>query len=171
MSELISKLWRLLSLLILVGASPQLLSQTAVFQDGVLTVPQGAAMVDGEILHYSNIRLAADSDGRFTLLDARSSSLVYVDTVAIEIAESLPVQVRLIVTGSKSVPCVELMEPAVIFNEATFKVALGETSMGPAETCIAMLDPFEVQIPLDVTGLGAGSYAVSVNGVEGGFSL
>lgn len=49
-------------------------------------------------------------------------------------------------------------------------MALAETKMDPAENCIAVLDPFEMQIPLDITGLDSGTYFVNVNGVKSSFS-
>lgn len=160
----------LLLLSLLLVSSPAL-SQPAIFENKVFTIPQGAALVEGELLYYNAIELAADSDGRFSLLDAQLSAMVSVDSVTVDIAESLPVQVTLTVKGNKSVPCVELQTPAVIVSGTSFLVALAETRLGPAETCIAVLEPFEIRIPLDITGLGSGSYSVSVNGVESGFSL
>ena len=89
----------------------------------------------------------------------------------VNIAESLPVQVSLFVTGNKSVPCVNLQTPAIFRDGSSFTIALAETSLGPAESCIAVLDPFETTIPLDITGLNSGTYTVNVNGVESSFSL
>lgn len=105
------------------------------------------------------------------MIAAQKSNLVHVETVVANVAESLPVQVTLTVSGNKSVPCVALQSPAIFREESSFTVVLAETSLGPAETCIAVLDPFETSIPLDVSGLTAGSYTVTVNGVETSFQL
>lgn len=146
-------------------------AQPAIFENSILNIPQGAAIVNGEPAYYNDIQLLSDSEGNFTLLAAQQSNLVSVDSVVVDIAESFPVQVSLTVTGNKSIPCVDLQTPAIFRNESTFTIALAETALGPAETCIAVLDPFETHIALDVAGLDSGIYTVSVNGVEVSFSL
>ncbi len=148
-----------------------LVAQPAIFNNSILSIPQGAAIVNGEPSYYNNIQLISDIEGNFTLLAAQQSNLVSVDTVVVTVLQSFPVQVSVIVAGNKSVPCVQLQTPAVVRNGSVFTVILAETTLGPAESCIAVLDPFETSIPLDVAGLAAGSYKVSVNGVEAEFSL
>ena len=165
------KLSPYLSIFSLVISSQLVVAQPATFDNGVLIIPQGAAIINGEPAYYNDIQLISDVAGNFTLLAAQQSNLVAVDTVVVNIAESFPVQVFLAVTGNKSVPCVELQAPATFRNESLFTVALAETTLGPAESCIAVLEPFETSIPLDVTDLYSGPYTVSVNGVEASFSL
>lgn len=138
--------------------------QPATFENGIFNIPQGAAIVDGEPAYFNDIQLLADIEGNFTLLAAQQSNLVGVDSVVVEIAEPFPVQVGLIVTGNKSLSCVGLQAPAIFRDEFTFTAVL-------AETCIAMLGPFDSYIALDVTSLDSGTYTVSVNGVEASFSL
>jgi len=151
--------------------SQLVIAQPAIFENSILKIPKGAAIVDGEPTYYNDIQLASDIEGNFTLLAAQQSNLVSVVSVVVNILESFPVQVVLTVTGNKSNPCVELQTPAIFRDESTFTVALAETTLGPAETCIAVLDPFETNIVLDVRGLDSGSYAASVNGIEASFSL
>ena len=159
-------------LILCLGIHNQLAAaQPATFKDGILNIPQGAAIVNGEPSYYNDIQLVSDTEGNFTLLAAQQSNLVSIDSVLVNILESFPVQVSVTVTGNKSIPCVELQTPAIFLDESTFTVALAETRLGPAETCIAVLDPFETNIALDVTGLGPGSYTVSINGVAASFSL
>jgi hypothetical protein len=146
-------------------------TQPAIFENNVLNIPQGAAIVNGEALYFNDIQLLSDIEGNFTLLAAQQSNLVSVESVVVNIAESLPVQVSVTVTGNKSIPCVELQTPAIFRNGTTFTVALAETTLGPAESCIAMIDPFETSIPLDIFDLDAGTYSVVVNGIEAEFSL
>lgn len=146
-------------------------AQVATFDNGIFNIPQVAAMVNGEPTYFNEVQLASDVEGKFTLLEATPSNLVSVDSVEVSVAESLPVQVSLTVTGNKSVPCVQLQTPAIFLQEATFTIVLAETTLGPAETCIAVLEPFETNIPLDVSDLDSGNYAVSVNGLETSFSL
>lgn len=156
----------------ILGIVSQLVNaQPATFENSVLNIPQGAALVNGELAYYNDIQLISDIEGNFTLLAAQQSNLVSVNSVAVNSSESFPVQVSLTVTGNKSIPCVRLQTPAIFRDKSTFKVALAETTLGPAESCIAVLDPFETNIALDVTGLDSGAYTVSVNGIETSFSL
>ena len=85
--------------------------------------------------------------------------------------ESFPLQVSLSVSGFLSVPCVELLGPAVSYTEGLFQVVLAESTMGPAETCIAVIEPFETRVPLEVAGLPAGTYTVDVNGQQAEFTF
>ncbi|PCI75340.1 MAG: hypothetical protein COB20_13120 [SAR86 cluster bacterium] len=153
-------------------ASQNLLAQPAIFQDGVLSIPQGAALISGEPAYYNDIQLQSDIEGNFTLLAAQQANLVVVNTVQIIVAESFPVQVSVTVSGNLSVPCVELQTPATIRTGTLFSVVLAETSLGPAESCIAIVQPFfDQNIKLDVDGLPTGTYTVSVNGIEAEFTL
>lgn len=160
-------------IILILGLVGQLVAaQPATFENGVLTIPQGAAKVNGELTYYNDIQLVADIEGNFTALAAQPRALVSVDSVVVNIAEaSPPVQVSLIVTGNKSIPCVELQTPAIFRNESIFTVVLAVTALGPGEACVAVLDPFETNIVLDVSGLDSGDYTVSVNGIETSFSL
>ncbi|MFT7472070.1 MAG: hypothetical protein ACI8XU_001967 [Kiritimatiellia bacterium] len=165
------KFSKYLTILCLGILSQLVIAQPATFENGIFNIPQGAAIVDGEPAYFNDIQLLSDTEGNFTLLAAQQSNLVSVDSVVVNIAEPFPVQVSLTVTGNKSIPCVDLQTPAIFRDGSTFTVALAETTLGPAESCIAVLDPFETNITLDVTGLDSGTYAVSVNGVEASFTL
>lgn len=144
----------------------------AVYQDNVLSIPTGAMIrEDGSAFYYGDILLRNDGEGGFHLVQADAKPLVHVESVDALIMESFPVQVSVRVEGFKSVPCVELLPAAVSRVENTFTVVLAETELGPAESCIAVIDPFETSIPLDVEGLEAGDYTVIVNGVEATFTL
>ena len=146
-------------------------AQTATFQDNIFKIPQGAALVNGELFYYNSIQMAQDEQGRFNLIAAKRSSLVYVDSVSVILTKSLPPLVNLFVRGNKSVPCVELQPPAIFKSSSAFTVALAETSLSPSEMCIQVLAPFETQIPLDITGLDSGTYSVNVNGIESTFTF
>ena len=149
----------------------QTAAQPATYENSVLSIPQGAALVNGVPTYYNDIQLISYIEGNFTVVAAEQRNLVAVDTVVVNIAESLPVQVSISVSGNKSIPCVELQTPAIFRNGTVFTVALAETVLGPAESCIFVLDPFETTIVLDVTGLSSDDYSVSVNGVVAEFSL
>ncbi len=151
--------------------SQSLFGQPAIYQDNLLTIPQAAAIDADSTVYYTNIQLSDDGNGNFKLIAAQSRNLVTVNSVQVLILESFPVQVIVAVSGSKSVPCVELETPAVSRKGNLFTVVLAETQLGPAETCIAMIDPFEASVTLDVFGLEAGTYTVRINGIEADFAL
>ena len=53
----------------------------------------------------------------------------------------------------------------------TFYVVIAETVLGPAESCIAVIDPFTISFELDTFGLDTGTYKLNVNGKETEFDL
>ena len=93
-----------------------------------------------------------------------------VDNIDVLIMESFPVQVRVIARGNLPDSCTQVDEIITQQSGQTFRVAV-TTLRQPALTCTQALVPFEESIPLDVVGLTAGTYTVSVNGVEGSFTL
>ena len=151
--------------------SPLSLAQPAVYQDLTLTIPQGAVVTDGQVAYYENIQMGITADGDFQALSVEERSLVHIEDVAVNVMESLPVQVSLTVTGNKSVPCVNLLTPAVAYDDGVFTVVLAESELGPEESCIALVTPFETEVDLDVEGLVAGDYTVRVNDIETTFTL
>lgn len=162
---------RLLVAMIVLLASHTVLAQPALYEDMVLTIPQGAVIDDGEVAYFESIQLQAVDGGGFVLVAAEERSLVSVDSLDILVMESFPLQISVAVSGHKSVPCVQLLTPAVSFKDNRFLVTLAESQLGPAESCIAVIDPFETAVALDVIGLKAGTYGVTVNGVETEFTL
>lgn len=143
----------------------------AVFRNGVMTIPEGAIVSGTGGNYYTDIRLAMNEDGSLSVTGATANSLVSVDTVDVQVMESLPMQVSLAVSGNLSVPCVELLDPAISYADNTFTVILAESNLGPAESCIAVLEPFDTTVSLDVAGLAAGTYNVDVNGVSAEFTF
>jgi hypothetical protein len=84
--------------------------------------------------------------------------------------ESMPVQVVAQVSGDLPDGCSELVEPEVIDQENVFLITI--TARRPNNVdCTEALEPFTVQIPLDVFGLPAGDYIVDVNGTTRTFNL
>ena len=140
-------------------------------RDNILTIPQAASLDGDSQVYYANGQLNANSDGSLTVIRGEQQNLMAVDTVQIMLMESLPVQGSATVSGNKSVPCVNLLPAAVSRKDSVFTVVMAETVLGPAETCIAVLEPFETSVSLDVLGLSAGTYTVVVNGVSAEFTL
>jgi len=149
----------------------QLNAQPATYQNEIFTIPQGAVLDPDNPSFYNNIQFRDNGDGSFQLVDAQNAALVTVDDIVINIMESFPVQISVTVSGYKSVPCVDLQTAAVGMQGNQFIVVLAETTLGPAESCIAIIDPFETSVSLDVEGLEAGTYTVNVNGTLDEFTL
>ncbi len=149
----------------------QVLAQPALLRDNTLTILQAASLDGDSPVYYANVQLYANADGSLTVVGGEQQNLVTVDTVQIMIMESMPVKVSATVSGNKSVPCVNLLPAAVSRKDSVFTVVMAETVLGPAETCIAVLEPFETSVSLDVLGLAAGTYTVIVNGVSAEFTL
>jgi len=159
-------------LIFLLIISPVVMGQPATLQGNVLTIPQGAVIDSNNPTYFTDIRLNYKGNSTFTLVDAQAANLVFVDSVQIAILESFPVQINLTLKGNKSVPCVELLPPAISKQDNLFVIVLAETQLGTGESCITVIDPFETTFALDVSGLTAGTYTVRVNGqVEDKFTL
>ncbi len=94
-----------------------------------------------------------------------------VDSINVNIMESFPVQVMVVVRGDLSDGCTSI-------SRSEQSDAGGNTILvrlytaRPAEAmCTEAIVPFEENIPLDVLGLPAGEYTVDVNGQTATFRL
>ena len=146
----------------LIAISSGLMAQPAVYKGSELTIPQGVVISGDKPVYYENIVLS-NNDGSFVPQAAEMRTLANVDSASVNIMESLPVQVSVTISGTKSIPCIDLLTPAVVYADNTFNVVLAVSELGPAETCIQVTEPFETTVSLDVSGLGAGTYTVQVN--------
>lgn len=163
---------KLLAVIGTVALAGSVNADTAIYRDDKLMIPSGAVITASGQFYYKDIVLQADANGRLRVLAASPRPLVYIDSVNATVVETQDVRsVEIAIAGNKSVPCVSLEEVAVSRKDAVFTVLVAETVMGPAESCIAMVSPFDINVPLDVTGLPAGTYKVVVNGKEASFVL
>lgn len=164
-------MYRTTTAALLMAASLTLLAEPAIYREGELTIPAGAVISGQGSSYFSNITLGAGTDGSFRVTGATPNQLVAVDSVEVLIMESFPVKVSLAISGALSVPCKSLLPAAISLKGNAFHVVLAESNLGPAESCIAVIEPFETTIPLEVQGLPAGDYTIDVNGVGAGFTL
>ena len=146
-------------------------AQPATFVDNVLSIPQAVLIDQTDPVYYSNVQLSDNGNGTLSVTAGEKQNLVAVESADVLIMESFPVQVSVAVSGNKSVPCVELLPAAVARQGSVFTIILAETVLGPAESCIAVLEPFQTNVSLDVLGLSAGTYTVRVNSLETEFTL
>lgn len=93
-----------------------------------------------------------------------------VSSIDVQILESFPVQVNVVARGDLPDSCTQIDEIITQQADTAFRVAV-TTLRQPAQLCTQAIVPFEQSIPLDVVGLPAGTYNVTVNGVEGSFTL
>jgi hypothetical protein len=108
--------------------------------------------LDFEVTNYTKIKVKAP-----------------IETVDIQILESFPVQVNVVAKGVFSDGCGNIDEVHSEKQGETFTITMTQKRIG--EVCTMALVPFEKIIPLDVTGLTAGSYNVSVNNIKSSFKL
>lgn len=104
--------------------------------------------------------------------DMLDGGLAPIGMVNIELMESFPVQARVVVTGSMTDNCMTPIVRSIDFDEEAgqFDIELGsEYPMNAA--CLAEATPYSQFIPLDLTGLSAGTYTVDVNGTTATFTL
>lgn len=138
--------------------------ETALFREGVLTIP-GLVHLDGvNVEYYGDVTLQQVEGREFRLLEAHPRTLATINAMSVTVIELEPVSVTLELAGVFSDPCVSLEPISVNRIDNTFYVAVAEVPPDPAALCLAAIVPFEVSFPLDVSGLGAGNYLVYVNG-------
>ncbi len=93
-----------------------------------------------------------------------------VERIEILLLESFPIQVHVVAQGNLPDSCTEIDEITEERDGDTFRVTI--TTSRPADAmCAEVLVPFEEVIALDVVGLPAGVYTVSVNGVTDTFEF
>jgi inhibitor of cysteine peptidase len=93
-----------------------------------------------------------------------------VDSVQILTLESFPVQINVRVRGELADRCTIIEEVITQRNDSTFQSVVTTVRPGDA-VCTTEPLPFEEVISLDVVGLMAGTYEVTVNGISGSFTL
>lgn len=113
---------------------------------------------------------AADTPEATAVVEDTGPREVEIETVEILLLESFPVQVNVIVSGNLPNACWTLNDPRPRREGNTFVVSLVASRL-PDEVCNEALVPFDQVVPLDVEGLPAGTYSVTVNGTTDTFTL
>lgn len=93
-----------------------------------------------------------------------------VNSIDVLILESFPVQVNVLASGDLPDTCTQIDEIISQLTGDTFRVAI-TTLRQPDAVCAQAIVPFEQSVSLDVEGLAAGTYNVSVNSVTDSFTL
>jgi len=93
-----------------------------------------------------------------------------VEDVEILFLESFPLGVHAVASGYLPDPCTEIDEVCVKRDGNHFEVLI--TTLREADVmCAQVIEEFEQNVPLDVYGLPAGDYIVTVNGIEAEFTF
>ena len=93
-----------------------------------------------------------------------------VENVEILFLESFPLGGHAIASGYLPDPCTDIDEISVEREGNHFEVLI--TTLREAEImCAQVIEEFEQNIPLDVYGLPAGDYTVTVNGIDAEFTF
>ncbi len=99
---------------------------------------------------------------------------ITVEQVVVEVGVGSPIPVFVHLSGNLPDPCSQVEFVQVLQDKSNFDIALFATPDvgGPAtDGCIKDPLPFKMSIPLNVIGLPAGDYTVTVNGSRADFSL
>jgi inhibitor of cysteine peptidase len=94
--------------------------------------------------------------------------VIMINSADVLVMESFPVQVSVALAGDLPTPC-HFFRAAVSAPNADNEIHLDVYSEIPlGNTCIAVLEPFEESVSLDLEGLADGDYTVWVNGEQVG---
>lgn len=146
-------------------------AEPAVYQDQTLTINEAVVIREGTSSYFKNVRFEPNANGTWRFAGATQRPLAGVEEITVVSEATEPATVSVTVDGYKSLPCVELEPLGMSRSGDTFHVVIAETELGPAESCIAMIDPFTLTFELDTFGLEAGAYKLNVNGMTTEFDL
>lgn len=123
--------------------------------------PVVALVLLGGLLPACGVPTQADQPGR-----------AQVEEVAIQILESFPVQVEVVIGGNFRDSCTEVdkVDQQFVPEKNIFWIEI-RTVRTTDDACAQVLTPFEETVPLEVYGLPAGTYTVDVSGTRETFSL
>lgn len=93
---------------------------------------------------------------------------VFVNSLSLSIMESYPIQVSIAVEGELPTPCNVFASNVVMPDENNEIHVDMYTLIDPAETCIAMIQPFNANVPIPLDSVIDGNYSVWVNGEKVG---
>lgn len=156
---------------LIAALSTQVQAEPAVYQDDVLTISEAVVIRDNGSTYFKDVRFEPNTNGTWRFVGGTQRPLVGIEEISVVSVATEPPSVEVTVEGYKSVPCVELEPLGMSRSGDTFYVVIAETVLGPAESCIAVIDPFTLTFELDTFGLAAGAYKLNVNGKETEFDL
>ena len=100
-----------------------------------------------------------------------SEGVLYLDSIDMQILESYPIQVHVVLRGNLADSCTTL-DPITQENRTNNVIHLNLSAKRPTDqACLTVLVPFEETITLDLTGLIPGTYTVEASGMSATFEL
>ena len=160
----------LLSCLLVTGAATTQ-AQPAVYRDGLLELPHGIVVADGNDQYFSNIRLQTEPNGSLRIVSAQPRRLIELGDLELNQLYGDEPKVELQIAGYKSMPCVDLLPVSVRRIDNVFHVLLAEGSPDPLALCAQVMTPVNVTVDLDVADLPAGDYVALINNEPMEFTL
>lgn len=139
------------------------------FQNNILKIPR--VDTPEQVGKYQNAEFRLAPDGRWDLLQANEARWAFVEEIEVKILESFPVQIHVAVAGYLPSPCHHLGPINKRYADNRFEISVNMIPPPAGTACIAVVEPFETTIPLDVYGLPEESYQVQVNDKSGSFVL
>lgn len=155
----------------LASGLPSAQAQPAIYRAGMLEVPYGIVVEDGNDQYYRNIRLRTEPDGSLRIQRAHARRLITLQELELDQLYGPEPAVELQIKGYKSMPCVGLEPVAVRRVDNVFHVLIAESSPDPLVLCAQVLTEVDVNVDLDVTGLPAGDYVALINNEPMEFTL
>ena len=147
------------------------LADVPVYRDQALSIDEALVVTASGTRYYKDIKLSANPDGSFKLVQAERLDPAHVDNVKVKVDGTTSTTVNVEVTGYLPNPCFEIQEPAVMREGSTFTVVVAQKALQTFVVCAQVIEPFSVVVSLSVEGLPAGHYDVVVNGRQAGFDL
>lgn len=93
---------------------------------------------------------------------------VYIDSADLLIMESYPVQIALHIVGNLPTPCHEFRSEVAQPDDQNRIFADAWSEADPAAMCAQVLQPFDTNVSIPMSGAADGTYSVWLNGEEVG---
>ncbi|MFU8787468.1 MAG: hypothetical protein ACNA7G_00480 [Methylobacter sp.] len=164
------KISQCLLLLVTFLATSAFAGEAPLFQNQVLTIPH--VDTEAQAGRYQNVQFRLADDGRWDLQAVTEVQPATVESSEVLVVDSKPVQVFAKVSGYFPSGCYGLASINVRRRSVElFEVLINQVQLQTIAICTQALVPFSLTVPLDVYGLAAGTYQVSVHGGNHVFTL
>ncbi len=159
----------LLILAVFLLASAAFAEEPPTYQNSILTVPR--IDTDAKLGQFQNAQFKRANDGRWDLLTVTEAKLATIEVSDILVINTKPAQAFVKASGYFPSGCYGLGSINARLKETLFEVAVNQVELQTFAVCTQALVPFSITVPLDIYGLAAGAYQVSINGRTRSFTL
>lgn len=160
-------------MLALTALSTSLHAEVPLYHDGALVIDEVVTLQGTSPAYYRDVQLLAQAGGLLAVDTASPRPLARVDDAEVLLIQGDTLEASVHASGLLSVACVALEAPGVTRHGSAFSVVLAETVMDEGSVCnsLVAVTPFDISVPLDLSGLSAGDYRVHVNDLVLDFTL